>query len=409
MTSLSGEFQTDLPLHEAIVACVQALDGLGWIIESVEPKRVVSQVDWGSAANPPKIEVKLNASGEGTEIRIIGTDSDALPLQNDVLVAELDRARDAIQDSVQSAIAAAAQGKPEPTPRSSWVDAHEDQPTEPKVGSVPGSEPDGRRRKGLILLAVIGIGALACFAIAELRGGEDKQSVKVYGMTLEVDASQPPRDQFIDLIKALYAEIDLEPSVEKCVTTRLESAPPTKLARLYGLPRSEQTKAGFALAEQYSYKCVESGDNLIAPHPDDVTVDFVRKATARTFQATNEKYLHLPHSGIRCINGQIQSLPDARLVVLTNDTFAHQISFYRGAAAKCGESLTGGSGVVQAFANGVRSEALKDEQLSTAVADCFYQEALKLPADAVSQAVIASDQGDDSGINRLGAAIGRAC
>ncbi len=29
MTSLTGEFQTDLPLYDAIVACAEAIDGLG--------------------------------------------------------------------------------------------------------------------------------------------------------------------------------------------------------------------------------------------------------------------------------------------------------------------------------------------------------------------------------------------
>jgi hypothetical protein len=105
MTRMSGELQTHLPAYEAIVACTEALDGLGWHIEDVEANRIVSRADTGSR-RPPKIEVVLRDSGRGTTVRIIGADTDAEPLSRDALIAELERARDAINASLGGATAA---------------------------------------------------------------------------------------------------------------------------------------------------------------------------------------------------------------------------------------------------------------------------------------------------------------
>jgi hypothetical protein len=102
MTSLVGEFETDLSLQDALVACAGAIDGLGWEIEDVEASRIVSYANPGTPFSS-KIEVVLIDSGQTTDIRITGTDSDAeLPSPNE-LMAVLDRARDAIQASVEGA------------------------------------------------------------------------------------------------------------------------------------------------------------------------------------------------------------------------------------------------------------------------------------------------------------------
>jgi hypothetical protein len=105
MTRLTGEIRTNLPVHEAIVACAEAIDGLGWHIEAVEPNRIVSHADSGSQ-HPPKVEVVLGDSGQATLIRIIGTDTDAEPLSQDALIADLDRLRYAINASLDGAIEA---------------------------------------------------------------------------------------------------------------------------------------------------------------------------------------------------------------------------------------------------------------------------------------------------------------
>lgn len=106
MTRLSGEFQTDLASIDALAACAQAIDGLGWRIESIEDGRIVAYAESGSIHNPPRIDVVLSASGQLTDIRIIGTDNDANRLGNEELIAELDRVRDAIKSSVEAADAA---------------------------------------------------------------------------------------------------------------------------------------------------------------------------------------------------------------------------------------------------------------------------------------------------------------
>lgn len=111
MTKLSGEFQTDLVPPDALVACAQAIDGLGWRIESVEGDRIVSYAESGSTPDPTRIEVVVSGS-HPTDLRIIGTDTDSNPLETDELIADLDRARDAIKASVESADEAGRQDSP---------------------------------------------------------------------------------------------------------------------------------------------------------------------------------------------------------------------------------------------------------------------------------------------------------
>ena len=102
MSRLSGEFQTDLPPHDALVACAEAFHELGWPIEKVEANRVLSH-NGPASEDPATIEVKLSEPDGGTTIRIIGTDSDTNPLDREELVAVLDQARDAIEACLESA------------------------------------------------------------------------------------------------------------------------------------------------------------------------------------------------------------------------------------------------------------------------------------------------------------------
>jgi hypothetical protein len=103
MTNLAGDFQTDLPMNDAFDACTEAIRGLRWRIGYVEPDRIISYADSGSTKHPPKIEVRLseNSSGQTTNVRITGTDSEVYPLHEDALIADLDRVRDAIKARVE--------------------------------------------------------------------------------------------------------------------------------------------------------------------------------------------------------------------------------------------------------------------------------------------------------------------
>jgi hypothetical protein len=114
MTSLAGEFQTDLSLDDALVACAEAIDGLGWRIEAVGSDRIVSYPGHGPSQQSPRIEVQLVDRDGATNLRIVGSDSDAKPLARDDLIAELDRVRDAITASVEGAGQPAGPPRPEP-------------------------------------------------------------------------------------------------------------------------------------------------------------------------------------------------------------------------------------------------------------------------------------------------------
>jgi hypothetical protein len=100
VTSLSGEFHTDLALPDALTACAEAIHGLGWPIDSVEGKRIVSHAG-PVTEGPPTIEVVLTDWGEGTEVRISGSDSEANSLEPQALIGELNRVRDAIKTAAE--------------------------------------------------------------------------------------------------------------------------------------------------------------------------------------------------------------------------------------------------------------------------------------------------------------------
>lgn len=90
MTRLTGDFQTDLPPPDALVACAEAIDGLEWHVAHLDARRIVSFAGTGSRY-PPVIEVELAESRAGTAIRIIGTGFEARRL-----IAELERVEEAI-------------------------------------------------------------------------------------------------------------------------------------------------------------------------------------------------------------------------------------------------------------------------------------------------------------------------
>jgi hypothetical protein len=112
MTKLSGEFQTDLAAPDALVACAQAIDGLGWRVESVEGDRIVSFAESGSTPDPSRIEVVVSDAAQGSDIRIIGSDDTANRAGSGNLVTALDSARDAIQTSIESAGETSPAGTP---------------------------------------------------------------------------------------------------------------------------------------------------------------------------------------------------------------------------------------------------------------------------------------------------------
>jgi hypothetical protein len=113
-TRLSGEFEFDLTLRDAADACSAAVSGLGWPIKTVDPTHFVSYADTASTQHPPKIEVELRGSGETTDVRITGTDRDAGPHQQDGLIAELDRVRDAIKAEAEAIEAPAKDAAQDP-------------------------------------------------------------------------------------------------------------------------------------------------------------------------------------------------------------------------------------------------------------------------------------------------------
>jgi hypothetical protein len=157
MTSLAGEFQTEVPLEDTLVACAEAIESLGWQVETVEPHRIVAYANTAATPHPPTIEIELDGSGETTDVRIIGTHSDDDPLPQAELIAELDRIRDAIKAEAEK-FEDAAQDPPAgfyPDPGDSgqlrywdgrnWTEQIRPGPGEIPAQSVPDAQPSPER------------------------------------------------------------------------------------------------------------------------------------------------------------------------------------------------------------------------------------------------------------------------
>jgi hypothetical protein len=63
MTKLSDELQLDLPLDDSAWVCREAVAGMDWDLESIEPYRLVLRRRGTFARDPAKIEVVLSEAG----------------------------------------------------------------------------------------------------------------------------------------------------------------------------------------------------------------------------------------------------------------------------------------------------------------------------------------------------------
>jgi hypothetical protein len=75
MTKLSDEFQLDLASDDASWACREAVAGMDWDLESIEPYRLLLRRRGTFARDPAKIEVLLSEAGShGTSVRLDAQD-----------------------------------------------------------------------------------------------------------------------------------------------------------------------------------------------------------------------------------------------------------------------------------------------------------------------------------------------
>ena len=75
MTRLSDQFQLDLSLEEAFWACREAIAGMDWDLESIEPHRLVLRRRMTFARDPAYIQVVLSAAGpDASSIRFEARD-----------------------------------------------------------------------------------------------------------------------------------------------------------------------------------------------------------------------------------------------------------------------------------------------------------------------------------------------
>jgi sortase (surface protein transpeptidase) len=237
MTSLAGEFHTDLSPPDTLAACAEAIHGLGWQLKAVEGKRIVSYTD---SERPPMIEVALSDPGEGTDLRIIGSDTEANPLNTEELVAELNRARDAIQEMVEEAEEAKASAdriRPEAQPPPPPVAAKQSRPNPPDASptrtaerrirqtqnqAAPkqrGGSPRRHRRKmtGVIAIAAVG-GTLLCTAIGAALLWPDRDSVPEDSNASHIETPRPkpepdPKRIVVDKQAAFPVEVEV-PAVD---------------------------------------------------------------------------------------------------------------------------------------------------------------------------------------------------
>jgi sortase A len=100
VTRLAVEFPVDLPPPDALVACGDAIDGMGWDVQSVESRRIVSATDSQRRGAPSRVEVLLKDLEEGrTTVRVVGANATS---ERERLRAEMFEVRDAIKAAAEN-------------------------------------------------------------------------------------------------------------------------------------------------------------------------------------------------------------------------------------------------------------------------------------------------------------------
>src|SRR5918992_3291674 len=99
-TSLFGDFDTELAPPDALTACVEALDGLGWRVDGVEAERIECAVTSGPGDGGATVEVELTKTEAGTDMRLIGTATDSSSLDENDLGLVLEQAAEAIGEEI---------------------------------------------------------------------------------------------------------------------------------------------------------------------------------------------------------------------------------------------------------------------------------------------------------------------
>ncbi len=98
MSKINDEFSVNLSIEKASWACREAIESVGWNIQTLEQNRIVPKVGVGFSRNPSKIEVELNdLSAAETLIRLNGKIVGLGPLQKSHLTGEMNRLRNAIE------------------------------------------------------------------------------------------------------------------------------------------------------------------------------------------------------------------------------------------------------------------------------------------------------------------------
>jgi hypothetical protein len=74
MSTTSHEFRLEVPVESASWACREAIVDMGWEVESIEPRRLVTKRgNWGFTRDPAEIEILLSENGpDATRIVLNG-------------------------------------------------------------------------------------------------------------------------------------------------------------------------------------------------------------------------------------------------------------------------------------------------------------------------------------------------
>src|SRR5918992_1008845 len=99
-TSLFGDFDTELAPPDALTACVEALDGLGWRVDGVDAERIECAVTSGPGDGGAKVEVELTKTEAGADMRLIGPATDGSSLDENDIGLVLDQAAEAIGEQI---------------------------------------------------------------------------------------------------------------------------------------------------------------------------------------------------------------------------------------------------------------------------------------------------------------------
>lgn len=97
MSKKQESLRLDIEAGDALLACRDAIQTLGWKEAEVQAHCVVAKVGFGLFSNPSRIEMRVEPVGDATDVHLNGSIKQVGPVANSTLTKQMEAAKGGIQ------------------------------------------------------------------------------------------------------------------------------------------------------------------------------------------------------------------------------------------------------------------------------------------------------------------------